>query len=231
MMSSSEMKQISRQTLTVSAPGKERYGKAHMTAIRCGLIMVAIGCALYTQVLWADEPGNGTATESVSTTQADDPAVAVVNEKTSQVPARKSGPPADWKPPRMPEPTPFSSQKIDAEIAKELKERWGVELLGIRNAAAGNFMDFRFKVVDAEKSLPLFDHRIKPYVIAEKSDIKLPVPMAAKIGAFRPTNRGKNIKADKIYYMLFGNPDRHVKTGEKVTVVIGDFKVEHLVVN
>jgi hypothetical protein len=230
IMSSSEMKQITRQTLTVSAPGKERYGKAHITAICCGLIMVAIGCALYTQALWADEPENAIATASVATTQADEPAAAV-NEKPSQAPARKSGLPAGWKPPAMPEPTPFSSQKIDAEIAKELKERWGVELLGIRNAAAGNFMDFRFKVVDAEKSLPLFDHRIKPYVIAEKSDIKLPVPMAAKIGAFRPTNRGKNIKADKIYYMLFGNPDRHVKTGEKVTVVIGDFKVEHLVVN
>jgi hypothetical protein len=31
--------------------------------------------------------------------------------------------------------------------------------------------------------------------------------------------------------MIFGNPDRHVKVGEKVTVAIGDFKVEHLMVN
>ena len=67
-------------------------------------------------------------------------------------------------------------------------------------------------------------------MLAEKSDIKLPVPMAAKVGAFRPTNRGKNIKPDKTYYMVFGNPDSHVKAGEKISVVIGDFRAEHLTV-
>jgi hypothetical protein len=30
--------------------------------------------------------------------------------------------------------------------------------------------------------------------------------------------------------MVFGNPDAHVKSGEKVTMVIGDFKAEHLTV-
>ena len=114
---------------------------------------------------------------------------------------------------------------------KVLAEQWGVEVIGIKRTAGGYMLDFRFRVVDAEKALPLFDHRIKPYVVADKSDIKLPVPMAAKVGAFRPTNRGRNIKADKTYYMMFGNPDSHVKPGETVSVVIGDFKVEHLTVN
>ena len=113
---------------------------------------------------------------------------------------------------------------------KVLAEEWGVEVIGIQRAAGGYMLDFRFQVVDAKKALPLFDHRIKPYVVASKSDIKLPVPMAAKVGAFRPTNRGKNIKSDKTYYMLFANPDRYVKSGEKVSVVIGDFKAEHLTV-
>lgn len=49
--------------------------------------------------------------------------------------------------------------------------------------------------------------------------------------ALRPTNRGRNIKAGKNYYMMFANPDRHVKSGGKVTLVVGDFKVEHLTVN
>ena len=115
--------------------------------------------------------------------------------------------------------------------SKALADKWGVEVIGMRLTSAGYMLDFRFRVLDADKALPLFEHRIKPYVVADKSDIKLPVPMAPKVGAFRPTNRGKNIKADKTYYMIFGNPDRHVKAGEKVTVVIGDFKVEHLMVN
>jgi len=145
--------------------------------------------------------------------------------------ATAKGPDAEWQPPPMPKPAPFATVNISPEEAKELADKWGVELLGMRLTSAGYMLDFRFRVMDADKALPLFDHRIKPYIVAERSNIKLPVPMAAKVGAFRPTNRGKNIKADKTYYMIFGNPDRHVKAGETVTVAIGDFKVEHLMVN
>ncbi|MCP4455169.1 MAG: hypothetical protein GY809_27215 [Planctomycetes bacterium] len=135
----------------------------------------------------------------------------------------------DWQPPTAPKvviPSP-----VDSEQARKLAEQWGVKLISLNLTSAGFMMDFRFRVLDADKALSLFDHRIKPYVVVERSNIKLPVPMAAKVGAMRPTNRGKNIKADKNYYMIFANPDRHVKRGEKVTVIIGDFKVEHLRVN
>lgn len=137
----------------------------------------------------------------------------------------------DWQPPPMPEPVSYGTVNISTEKAKELADNWGVELLGMRLTAGNYMMDFRFHVIDAEKALPLFDHRIKPYVIADRSNIKLPVPMAAKVGAFRPTNRGKNITSGRNYYMIFGNPDRHVKQGETVTVVIGDFTIESLLVN
>jgi hypothetical protein len=110
-------------------------------------------------------------------------------------------------------------------------EQWGVEVIGISRTAGGYMLDFRFRVVDADKALPLFDHRIKPYVQAAKSDIKLPVPVATKVGAFRPTNRGKNIKADKTYFMIFANPDSYVKAGDKVSVIVGDFRVENMTVN
>lgn len=136
-----------------------------------------------------------------------------------------------WQLPVMPEPAKFAAVNISPEKARELAYTWGVEVLGVRLTAADMMLDFRFRVLDAQKALPLFDHRVAPHVIAERSNIKLPVPVAAKVGAFRPTNRGQNIKADKTYYMIFGNPDRHVKAGEQITVVIGGFKVEHLLVN
>lgn len=145
--------------------------------------------------------------------------------------AKAKGPDAKWQPPPMPKPAPFATVDLTAEEVKELADKWGVELLGMRLTTAGYMLYFRFRVLDVDKALPLFDHRIKPHIVAERSNIKLPVPMSTKVGAFRPTNRGKNIKADKTYYMIFGNPDRHVKVGEKVTVVIGEFKVEHLKVN
>lgn len=108
--------------------------------------------------------------------------------------------------------------------------KWGIEVIGIHRAMVGYMLDFRFRVVDLDKALPLFDARVSPYVLTDRTGIKLPVPMAEKIGALRPTNRGKNIKAGKTYHILFANPDSHVKPGETATVVIGDFKAEHLAV-
>ena len=121
--------------------------------------------------------------------------------------------------------------KPDAAVSQtDLAANWGIEVIGIKQAMAGYMLDFRFRVVDLDKARPLFDPRNQAYLETERSHIKLPVPMAEKIGSFRPTNRGQNIKAGKTYYILFANPDNHVKPDEKVAVVIGDFKVEHLTV-
>jgi hypothetical protein len=64
--------------------------------------------------------------------------------------------------------------------------------------------------------------------LTEGTNIKLPVPVGEKVGAFRTTNRGKNITAGRDYYMMFANPDSYVKPGQKVSVVIGEFRAEHM---
>ncbi len=161
--------------------------------------------------------------------EADPKSVTKAVEAESTPATEAKFPPADWKPPvaqKVSAPSP-----IDADLSKKITEEWGIEIISLNLTAAGYMIDFRFKVLDVEKSRIFFDSRIQPYLHVEKSNAKLPVPMAAKVGAFRPTNRGKNIKPDKIYYMVFGNPDSHVKSGEKVTMVIGDFKAEHMTVN
>ena len=192
---------------------------------------------LVTLLLIAAPPGQAvigaelTSPASEQDAKAADAVASPESGKAASEAPQAKGPDAKWQPPPMPEPAPFATVDLTPEQVKELADKWGVELLGMRLTTAGYMLDFRFRVMDADKALPLFDHRIKPHIVAERSNIKLPVPMSTKVGAFRPTNRGKNIKADKTYYMIFGNPDRHVKVGEKVTVVIGDFKVEHLMVN
>lgn len=119
----------------------------------------------------------------------------------------------------------------DPAIRQELAERWGVEIYGVRQATGGMMIDFRFRVLDAAKAEPLFDSRNKAYLVKEGAEIRLPVPVGAKVGAFRPTNRGKNIVSDRDYYMMFANPGSYVQPGQKVSVVIGDFKVDGLALN
>jgi hypothetical protein len=173
------------------------------------VILVLVICTA-TFFAFTTSVANGMEKAELKTTQA------VKKEKT-------------WQPPVVMPSVPKAP--ADEATVKQIADKWGIELLSLHLTAAGYMIDFRFKVLDLEKAKIFFDHRIKPHLKVEKSNAKLPIPMAAKVGAFRATNRGKNIKANKTYYMVFGNPDAHVKSGEKVTMVIGDFKAKNLTVN
>ncbi|MGD2083167.1 MAG: hypothetical protein PVF91_09385 [Chromatiales bacterium] len=188
----------------------------HKAIPRAGLAVLA--ASLFTGAF--SQPGDAAAT--ASNEQLEPAAEAQVPDRMTAEQVRAAIEEAEKLRLEELEPDPATSGK--------LVDDWGVEVIGIRQASAGYMLDFRFRVLDAEKALPLFDHRIKPYVQADGTSIRLPVPMAAKVGAFRPTNRGANIKGDKTYYMLFANPDNYVRLGQKVSVVIGDFRAEHLTV-
>jgi hypothetical protein len=111
-----------------------------------------------------------------------------------------------------------------------MEEQWGVRIESIRTSAAGNLLDFRYRIIDPDKALPLVERKNKPYLIDQESGKTLGVPSGAKIGPLRQTVRYGKPKEDRIYFVLFGNPGGFVKPGNKVTVVIGDFRIENLVV-
>jgi len=112
--------------------------------------------------------------------------------------------------------------------ADPLLEKWGIESHGIRLTSAGYMLDFRYRVKDAHKAAVLLDRRTKTYVVVEKSDAKLGVPVTDKLGALRSST--KNVKEDRNYFIIFSNPGRHVKPGDRVKVVIGDLVTESLTV-
>ena len=128
---------------------------------------------------------------------------ASVSEKDSNVPA-KSG---------------FIQQTKQQK--QELSEKWGIELVAMRSTAAGHMVDFRYRVLDAEKAAPLFKRQTKPYLIHQESGKVLAVPNTAKLGSLRNSNTPQN---GRTYWMFFGNHHRLVKSGDKVTVAIGDFR-------
>jgi len=109
----------------------------------------------------------------------------------------------------------------------QIQEKWGVEVLSIRLSANGYMLDFRYRVTDAEKAALLFDGRIKPYLLDQATGERLFVPTMPKVGSLRSIHPPIT---DRTYYMLFRNINLHVKSGSKVSVVVGDFKAENLVV-
>lgn len=110
---------------------------------------------------------------------------------------------------------------------KKMEETWGIQIAGIRQTAKGLMLDFRYRVVDPEKAAPLFKRKSKPYLIHQKSGATFIVPNPPKTGLLRNSNKPKQ---GIVYWMFFGNPEKYVKPGDKVTVVIGDFKAENLIV-
>lgn len=111
--------------------------------------------------------------------------------------------------------------------AEGLTEQWGIEITSLRMTAEGHMIDFRYRVLDAKKAETLFARENKPYLIDEASQKVLSVPTTAKIGPLRTSG---DIKEGSIYWMFFANTPGLVKPGSMVTVVIGDFRAEHLVV-
>ena len=108
-----------------------------------------------------------------------------------------------------------------------MKRQWGVEVLWVRQTAAGYMLEFRYKVLDAEKAKPLFDRQVKPVLIHEETGSRMMVPAPAKVGALRNSNPPK---AGKTYWIFFANPGRYVQPGDRVSIQIGDYLQQHLIV-
>ncbi len=108
-----------------------------------------------------------------------------------------------------------------------IKRRWGVELMGVRQTAAGYMLEFRYRVLDAEKAKALFERQTKPALTHTETGATLVVPTPAKTGALRNSNAPIE---GRTYWMFFANPGQLVKSGQQVSIEIGEFRVDGLVV-
>jgi len=109
-------------------------------------------------------------------------------------------------------------------------QRFGVKVESLRLAAAGNMIDFRYRIVDPAKARMLVDRTITPYLIEQSSGKTVEVPKSTKIGPLRQTTKYGDPPADRVFFVLFGNPGGLVQPGSRVTVVVGDFRAEDLIV-
>jgi hypothetical protein len=118
-------------------------------------------------------------------------------------------------------------QAAESISFQELEQLWGVHIEGIRWTSGGYMLDFRFRVLDAQRAAPLFKRQTKPYLVDVKSGARFVVPAPEKTGPLRTSNLPQE---GRVYWMFFGNPAQYIKPGNQVTVVIGDFQAQNLVV-
>ena len=125
--------------------------------------------------------------------------------------------------------TPASAEEAASHPRNNtfMKREWGIEVMFVRLTAAGYMLEFRYKVVDAKKAQALFERQSKPILTHTRSGARLVVPTPAKTGALRNSNAPTTGTS---YWMFFANPGKFVESGEQVSIEIGDFLVENLVV-
>jgi hypothetical protein len=82
--------------------------------------------------------------------------------------------------------------------------------------------------VDAEKAMPLNDKKSEPVLIDPQAGVKLVIPSLEKVGQLRQSSTPI---AGKSYWMAFSNKGRLVKRGDRVDVVIGNFRAQGIVVD
>jgi hypothetical protein len=96
----------------------------------------------------------------------------------------------------------------------------GLRVASLRLTADGYMLDLRYRVVDAARALPVLRVNREAYLLHQVSAARFLVPDTPKLGALR--QRVEHPAADKTYFIFFANPDRYLKAGDKVTLVIGD---------
>lgn len=123
---------------------------------------------------------------------------------------------------------PSQSRNWHAREGMRFQRNWGVDIVGVRPVSSGYMLNFRYRVVDTEKAKLLNDKRSKAYLLDEATGNILGVPIMENLGELRQKAAPE---LNHTYFIMFGNPGKLVKSGSRVSVVIGDFRVDNLVVD
>ena len=122
----------------------------------------------------------------------------------------------------------YQPNRFAGRAGKYYELVWGVDTLSLKWTESGEVIRFTYRVLDADKAKALNDKKSEPFLIDPKAGVKLVVPSLEKVGQLRQSSTPE---AGKAYWMAFSNKGRKVKRGDHVSVVIGKFQADGLVVD
>lgn len=155
-----------------------------------------------------------------------------VSEARAQTAAPSTATPATSQPPpattSASKGTHYQPDRFAGRAETYYATVWGVDSLSVRWTESGEVIRFSYRILDAEKAKMLNDKKAEPALFDPKAQVKLVVPNLEKVGQLRQSSPPEN---GKVYWMAFSNKGRLVKRGDHVSVVIGQFRADGLVVD
>jgi len=123
-------------------------------------------------------------------------------------------------------PSPYHA-KTSRHATNFYQSIWGVDSFSAKIVESGEMVRFSYRILDAQKAKVLNDKQNEPAMLDERAHVKLVVPTLEKVGQLRQSSTPEE---GKVYWMVFANKERYVKRGDRVSVVIGRFRVDGIVV-
>ncbi len=111
----------------------------------------------------------------------------------------------------------------EAVTASQFAAHTGVRVDLIAVVGGGGMVELRYQVVDADKaSLLIHQDDARPKMMAEDTGAEVVLPS-------QPHNHKTDFKVGGTYFIMFPNTRTALHDGTPVTLVVGDYRLEHLV--
>ncbi|MCB9423085.1 MAG: hypothetical protein H6667_25015 [Ardenticatenaceae bacterium] len=115
--------------------------------------------------------------------------------------------------------TPYNQDDVVAAI----EDQYGIHITMLAMTAGGGVIDFRFQIVDPEKANNYMHgpYEDLPALVVEHNGTRIDP---------RPHTHHVNYEFGRTYYALYRNPGGVVKAGTRVTIILGNLQLKHIVV-
>jgi hypothetical protein len=110
----------------------------------------------------------------------------------------------------------------EAVTAQEFAAHTGVNVTLLGVTGGGGMIEFRYQVLDPDKASRLVhDDALRPVLVVEDTGATL-------VMSSRPHGHQAELKLGGSYFFLLANANNAIREGSKVTIVVGDVRLEHV---
>lgn len=102
------------------------------------------------------------------------------------------------------------------------------QVVSLRTTAGGYMLDMRYRVTDPERAAALFGPKVHAELVHESTGARLGVPSSPKVGPLR--QRSEHYDPAKTYFVIFANPAAFVKSGDRMSLRLGEHVLPGLIV-
>lgn len=117
-----------------------------------------------------------------------------------------------------------SMSEVDPAQVAAVHAAWGIRMTHVAVTGNGGLVDVRFQVIDPDKALGIHDPEGLPILVDEASGYALMQP------GVHADHEVREYRAGGTYYLLYQNNYGLLKPGNRVTILMGELKLEHVIV-